>query len=173
MMLIYLQTIDEPREQRKFEKIYRLYRQLMYAVAFQILCDPRDAEDAVHEAFLKVAKNIKKISDPECPKTRAYVVTIVENQAIDMYRKKLRHPQVPLEDQTPGLAVEYTGENELARCMAKLPPHYRQILLLKHHYGYTVPEIATLLKLSEANVYKQLQRAKAKLEEYCKEAGIL
>lgn len=172
-MLIYLQTIDSPRERTKFETVYHLYRQTMYAVAFKILRNPQDAEDAVHHAFVKIAENIKKISDPECPKTKCYVVTIVENKAIDLYRKKQCRAHLPLDDEAVGITVEYTGDNELARCMAKLSPRYRDILLLKYHHGYTTREIAGLLGLTLSNASKLEQRAKAKLEELCKEAKLL
>ena len=63
---------------------------LFYAVAYRILNNASDAEDAVHDAFIKIAENMKKISDPVCPKTQSYVVTIVENKAIDLYRRKQR-----------------------------------------------------------------------------------
>lgn len=171
-MLIYLQLIDSPRDRSKFEKIYYAYRDKMYAAAFAILHNEEDAEDAVHHAFVKVAENIEKIFEVECPKTAAYVVTIVENKAIDLYRKKKKHPTVPLDDMA-GLDIQYTGENELARCIAALPARYRQILMLKYYHGYSTREIAKMLSLSTANVSKIEQRAKAKLEILCKEAGVL
>ena len=172
-MLVYLQIIDNPQERVKLETVYRQYQQLMYAVALKILGNPQDAEDAVHNAFVKIAKNINKIVDPECPKTKSYIVTIVEHQSIDLYRKKKRRPQEPLNEATAGLTVVYNGENELARCMAKLPARYRQILLLKYHHGYTTREIAKMLDLSLSNASKLEQRAKAKLEKLCKEAELL
>lgn len=171
-MLIYLQLIDSPRDRSKFEKIYYAYRDKMYAAAFAILHNEEDAEDAVHQAFVKVAENIEKIFEVECPKTAAYVVTIVENKAIDLYRRKKKHPTVPLDDMA-GLDIQYTGENELARCIAALPARYRQILMLKYYHGYSTREIAKMLSLSTANVSKIEQRAKAKLEILCKEAGVL
>lgn len=172
-MLLYLQMIETPTERSKFEQVYIQYKPTMYAVAFSILRNEQDAEDAVHHAFVKIAENISKISEPECPKTRGYVVTIVENTAINLYRKKKRHPSVSLDEEGPWLAVEYTGSNELARCMAQLPGRYRQVLLLKHHHGYSTREIARILGLSAANVSKIEQRAKEKLEILCEEAGIL
>ena len=75
-MMIYLQTIDTAEDRSKFERLYEQYKQLMFYTAFQILKRPQDAEDAVHLAFLSIAENISKISDPDCPKTRAYIVTI-------------------------------------------------------------------------------------------------
>lgn len=172
-MLIYLQMIDTRQERLKFETVYELYQQLMYAAAFRILGNPQDAEDAVHDAFVRIAKNIKKISDPECPKTKSYIVTIVENQAIDLYRRKQRHPQLPLAEETVGLQLEYVGDNELARCMALLSARYRNILLLKYYHGYTTREIAAMMNLSHSNASKLEQRAKAKLEKLCKEAELL
>ena len=85
-MIVYLQLIDTAEDRSKFEQLYEQYKQLMFYTAFQILKRPQDAEDAVHHAFLSIAENISKISDPDCPKTRAYIVTIVERKAIDMLR---------------------------------------------------------------------------------------
>ena len=89
-MLIYLQTIETDKDKSKFEQIYEAYRGLMFHVAFKILEQEQDAEDAVHHAFVKIAENITKISEPVCPKTKAFVVTIVENKSIDILpRRKL------------------------------------------------------------------------------------
>lgn len=172
-MLVYLQMIDAPQERSKFEKIYYAYRDKMYAAAFAILHNEEDAEDAVHHAFVKVAENIDKIFEVECPKTAAYVVTIVENTAIDTYRRKKKHPTVPFDEDMNGLSIEYTDVSDLARCIATLPVKYRQVLILKYYHGFSVREIAKMLSLSAANVSKIEQRAKAKLEMLCKEAGVL
>ena len=75
-MLIYLQMLGSPEEKSILEQIYLEYRGLMYHVAYEILHNEQDAEDAVHHAFVKIAENIKKITDPVCPKTHSYVVTI-------------------------------------------------------------------------------------------------
>ena len=82
MLIIYLQMIETPEEKSKFERLYLEYRGLMYHVAYEILHNEQDAEDAVHQAFVKIAENIKKIDDPVCPKTHGYVVTIVENLSL-------------------------------------------------------------------------------------------
>lgn len=79
-MLIYLQMLETPEEKSLFEQIYLEYCGLMFHVAYEILHNEQDAEDAVHQAFVKIAENIKKIDAPVCPKTHSYVVTIVEHQ---------------------------------------------------------------------------------------------
>ena len=61
-MIVYLQMIETPAQKSKFEQLYLQYRQLMYAIAFSILHNELDAEDAVHQAFVAIIKNISKIS---------------------------------------------------------------------------------------------------------------
>ena len=89
---MYLQIIENPGDRIKFEQLYRKYRNLMFYIANKILQNQQDAEDAVHNAFLSVAKNISKISDIECPKTRGFLVIIVERKAIDILRNRKRRP---------------------------------------------------------------------------------
>ena len=172
-MIIYLQTIDDPRDQSKFEQLYIKYKDLMHYTADRVLRNKQDAEDAVHDAFLSIAKKIETISVVDSPKTRAYVVTIVENKAIDLYRKRQRHPEGELLEETVGISVEYDGSDDLARCMAKLPARYRQVLLLRYDHDRTVKEVAEMMGLSMDAVYKLEQRAKKKLEAICKEVGVL
>ena len=132
-----------------------------------------DAEDAVHSAFIKIAENIGKIDDLACPKTKNYITTIVENKAIDFYRANQRRNSDLYLDEISGIEVEETRVPGLAACMAKLPPRYRQVILLKYYHGFSCKEIAKQLKLTETNVIKLDQRAKNKLFQICKKEGVL
>lgn len=171
-MLIYLQIIDAPEDKHKFEIIYEAYREELYNIANDILHNSHDAEDAVHHGFLKLAENILKIGDPKCLKTKGYIVTIVENRAIDIYRAKQAHPMLPYSDETVGIQVEYDGANNLADCILKLPTRQRSIIVLKYHHGYELKVIAKMLGITYANALKIEHRAKKRLEALCKEAGI-
>lgn len=172
-MLIYLMMIDSPEEQSKFEKIYLTYKGLMYHTAYKVLNNEEDAEDAVHNAFVKIAENISKIGEPVCPKTQVYVVTIVENKAIDLYRANQRKSKVIYLDEISGISVDENQVHGLAACMAKLSPRYRQVILLKYYHGFSCREIAKQLNITEANAIKLDQRAKNRLLQLCKEEGIL
>ena len=57
-MLVYLQIIETEVQQSKFEEIYVAYRGLLYYIAFNKLKNEHDAQDAVHNVFVKVAENI-------------------------------------------------------------------------------------------------------------------
>ena len=60
-MLIYMSMIDSDEDKDLFEGLYLKYRKHMKYIALQILGDEYLAEDAVHNAFVKIAKNINKI----------------------------------------------------------------------------------------------------------------
>ena len=119
-MLIYLQMLETPEEKSLFEQIYLEYCGLMFHVAYEILHNEQDAEDAVHQAFVKIAENIKKIDAPVCPKTHSYVVTIVEHQAIDQYRRLQKHPSVELIEEIQGTNAHYEGDNDLTKYICQV-----------------------------------------------------
>lgn len=173
-MLIYLQMIDTPEEKSRLEQLYEMYRKAMYHVADKILNNPQDSEDAVHEAFLQIAKNMDKIGEIACPQTKNYVVIIVEHKAIDLYRKKMRYKEVEYTEKAMGFpAKDHPGENRLSRCILKLPARYREAILLRYYHGYSTREIAGVMEITEENAKKLLQRAKKKLEDTCREEGLL
>ena len=76
----------------------------MYYTANRILRNSSDAEDVVHQAFLKVIEILDTISSPRCHKTRALLVTITEHKAIDLYREKQRRNVLPLAEEYIGAA---------------------------------------------------------------------
>lgn len=172
-MLIYLQMIESDADRTKFEKIYLEYRDLMFYIANQILRNTYDAEDAVHQAFVSIAENIKKISEPVGTKTKAYVVIIVEHKAIDVYREKHRGVNLPLEEEICGITLDVVPDNAVASALAKLPIKYRNYILLKYVHGYTNPEIAELYGISYEGVHSLDRRVKAKLRELLEKNGVM
>ena len=82
-MLIYLTMIEAEEDRHRFLSLYRRYKKLMLYIAHDILHDPHDAEDAVHEAFLRLAEMIEKIHEIDCPETRSLIVMITKSKAID------------------------------------------------------------------------------------------
>lgn len=170
-MLIYLQTIEDEADKAKFVSIYERYRNLMFHIAATLLSDPRDREEAVQEAFFAIAKNISKLSDPSCIKTKTFIVTVIENKAIDIYRKNKRRPTAELKEEHAGLPfVMPTGA--AAAAIAKLPPRERNFIVLKYAEGYTNKELSKMLGLTYAGVYSLDHRAKEKLRKLLQEEGI-
>ena len=168
-MLIYLTMIEAEEDRHRFLSLYRRYKKLMLYIAHDILHDPHDAEDAVHQSFVKLAEHMATIPDGPCPRTRNLVVTVAERKAIDLYRSRQRHPETELDEQTVWPAPPEGGG--LADAMASLPPRYREVLLLKYYNGYSAREIAGFLSATPDAVTQTLHRARKKLAEILDERG--
>ena len=170
-MLIYLQAIENPSDIPKFEAVYRHYRKLMFYIAGRFLYEQKDIEDAVQEAFFALAKNISKISDPYCNKTRAYVVITIERKALDILKARRRRPRGEPQGKARGLDIPLP-DGGVAAAMATLPPRERSFLIMKYAAGYTNRELSEMLGLTYSGVNSLDHRAKKKLRELLKEEGI-
>ncbi|MDE6092803.1 MAG: RNA polymerase subunit sigma-24, partial [Ruminococcus sp.] len=56
MINIYLSILETAEDKIKFEDFYTKYRQKMYAIAYNILHNVEDSEDAVHEAIIQISE---------------------------------------------------------------------------------------------------------------------
>jgi RNA polymerase sigma-70 factor (ECF subfamily) len=161
--------LTSAEEQSKFEALYFEYRNLMFYITNKILNDRGLAEDAVHQAFIKVLENFDKVGEVYCHKTKSYLVTIVRNTAINMYNSRKRRPTVAIEEifiaVDIGKANQGEGIDELSVAILELPIIYRDVLKLKYIQGFSSTEIAEMLDISDDAVRKRLERAREKLGE--------
>lgn len=158
-MLTYLNLIETEENKDKFETLYLKYRKQMKKISLKILGDDALAEDAVHNAFLKIISNLDKFDEADCQKTKNLIVIIIRNVSIDMYRKRNREFEKTdildneLSNETDFSALQV--ENILKEIEA-LPKIYSDILLLKIEYDYKDKEIAEILGVSTNTVSKRL-----------------
>ena len=167
-MLVYLQMIETDEDRSKFEQLYLEYQGLMYYTAYKYLKHEQDAEDAVHHAFVKIAENIK-IVEPISPKTKQFVVTIVENRVIDIFRARSKHSEVSFMEELYIIPEEPENDNDLKECIRRLPTIQRQVIWLKYYLGYDLHEISKMLDISLSWAQKIDQRAKNKLRKMYEE----
>lgn len=170
-MLIYLSMIESQDDRHKFERIYERYRNLMCHVAYKILGNSQDAEDAVHQAFVSIIQNIHKFVQIDCPETRSFIVLMTERKAIDLIRIRHSEKILPLHEDLVGLEIPAPGDHGLADALAKLPARYREVLLLRFDSGYSTRELAKMLGLTESGVRKLIGRAKDALRHILEEDG--
>ena len=166
-MLIYLQMIETPEDRESFQSIYERYFGLMYHIGYKMLQNPHDAEDAVHQSFVSIAENIKKISALPRPELEPYIVVIVEHKAIDIIRAKQNiADQIDFDENMWGISVmEENGNIDLATLMGRLPARYREALILRYDIGFTTKEVAKLMNITPVNAEKLLWRAKRELQK--------
>lgn len=178
MLLLYLSMLETEEDRRSFETLYYRYRYTMANVAFEILNDHQQAEDAVHNAFLKISRYPKAIADPYSLSARNFVCIAVRHTALNMLRKKKHDHEEPV-DNIEELAVVNPEPTEglitdsFVRAISKLPAKYRDVLQLHVQYEMNDKKIADIADITPAAARKRLQRARELLKEILeKEEGI-
>ena len=175
--MIYLEAIGTEEEKTKFERIYIKYRKIMFYTAERILNDRHMAEDAVHQAFLRIINHMEKIDEADCHKTKAFLVIITEHIAIDIYRKRKQEDTLSFDEFeiyiSGGASFEDEVIDEVSEAVLKLPINYSTVLKLKFYLGYSDFEIAKILDITEDNVRQRISRAQKKLSELLVEKRIM
>ncbi|MBQ7117568.1 MAG: sigma-70 family RNA polymerase sigma factor [Clostridia bacterium] len=173
MIGIYLALIDSEEDKVKFQEIYEGYRKQMWYTAKEILQDDALAEDAVHDAFLGMAKIFPRIKGFSENGMRAYAVTCARNAALK-YIKKNKAAEVISIDGSLSLedirSAEEMLEQETAELAAsileKMPPLYSEVLYLRFAADMTDKEIALQLNRKETTVRQQLMRGRRMFLEF-------
>ncbi|MEJ2400473.1 MAG: sigma-70 family RNA polymerase sigma factor [Xanthomonadales bacterium] len=140
-----------------------------HALAIQILGNPDDAADAVHDAFAQVLARPQAWDRTRGP-LRPWFLRVVRNRCIDLLRRR-RPTGVPVE----GLAADGAGpdaaletlqrDRRLERALAELGPEQRQIIVLRDYSDLSYAEIAAVLGLAPGTVMSRLHRARLALRE--------
>lgn len=166
-MPILLSTIDNEKERTKMERIIQLYADEMHLQAVMVLHDNEDAQDAVQNAMVNMCKHINYLPEPSSPRTRGYALEAAKNAAIDIYRRKKRkrEKEIPFDEafHEEDMMPRYDGENETLKLILELPKRDRDVLMLKHVYGFGYREIAKMLGISREAAKKMGQRARDRL----------
>ena len=170
MLGIYLAMLDTPEEKSKFEVLYKEYRSIMYNHAYGILKDKYLAEDAVHNAFLKLTKNLEKVNEIKCKETRNYLVILVRGAAINFYNQNKKIVSIDELDDTDTLDLPELIENRLERervfeIISNMDNKYSDILMLKLFYDCSNEEVAQSLNINPEHVSIRFFRAKEKLKK--------
>lgn len=170
------------------KKLYNEHKDIMYVEAKRILNDYSLAEDAVHQAFMKIIDKLEKIKGGDVKFTSGFLIIIVRHVAYDMYNKRKKsnakleymenvyseNDENFLTNKTPCDEVIYKESREkLLQAIDKLAPIYRDVLILEKVYKYPQKEIAELLNVSLDAVKKRAERAKKYLLEELRKEEIV
>lgn len=163
-------------DSEKLEALYRLYEKPMYRIAYAVLHQHEQAEDAVHDAFCRVIRHIRKLGTPDAPETKAYMISVIRSTAINQYRKNEREnahtvriseetvqiadPEDALQTHIHQSALQQTVNSLLSG----LADTDRSIILLHCRDGLTFAEIGSALHISEQAARKRFERARRHLK---------
>lgn len=166
-------TVDElargEAEEAVLEGLVNQYAGALYRVAYSVLRNAADAEDAVQEAFLRVLRHRETLEDVR--DRRVWLIRIVWNIVLDRKRRAKTRPETDdvaeLARVLPsnGLtAEELTSAAQhhayVLTCVEKLPTKERQVLMLSAFEELSSVEIATVLGITESSVRSRLFRAR-------------
>jgi RNA polymerase sigma-70 factor (ECF subfamily) len=153
------------------ETLFRRYQQRMYRAARRILGDPRDAEDAVQEAFVSAWRRLDSYRGEAS--FSSWLYRIVTNRCLTMTRSRHRDltpldavERVVAASASRGPEAEATvsaGRDALQAALMELPAEQRTCWVLRENDGLGYVEIADIVGSSPDAVRGQIHRARVTL----------
>ena len=145
-----------------FEAFYLKYYKFVYRIAYSYMKEPHDAEDVTEDVFVKVLTGSFSFESEEHEK--AWLARAAMNQAKDVLKSAWRKRVGSFEDmenepESPEAPVDGTME-----AIQKLPPKYKEVILLFYYMGYKTDEIAKMLDKPPSTVRNLLADARKKLK---------
>ena len=161
-------------ERDAVEALLASHRQAVFSLAFSFLREPRRAEEAAQEAFIKIFTRLPSLDKPK--RFRSWAMTITANHCRDVLRKK-SPLQVSLE-QAPELATsaEPGQSNEMSEtveaALDTLNPELRQAVLLRDVENFSYREISDIQKIALGTVKSRIYEARRKLRKWISQCTV-
>ncbi|MCX7681469.1 MAG: sigma-70 family RNA polymerase sigma factor [Anaerolineae bacterium] len=180
-------TLAQNGDQTAFSRLVGAYQTPVYNLAYRMLGNKADAEDATQETFLRAYVHLRSY-DSQRPFS-SWLLSIASHYCIDRLRRR-RMTWLSLEDEI--VASDGTGEvteiylnndvpnpesviaqreqeMQIQRLLAALSPTDRAAMTLRYWYDYSYEEIAEVLNLTVSAVKSRLHRARRDLAHMLEE----
>ena len=188
MLILYLSYIGDSNDKEFFENLFYSYRKQMLYLALSIVHNQNDAEDIVHDVFLKIAQRympvVRKIKNEN--DMRNYLLKATKNTALNKIRKckrdncSLDNISEFSRDNTKVLADEdfldkicaQSEYKQIIDAIESLDEHYRNSLY--YHFVLEIPisQVAKILNQPISTTKMQLVRGKKMLLKLLKSKGV-
>lgn len=132
----------------------------MFRIAFSILRNPADCEDATQNAILKAYAHLDRLSDRKL--FRTWFTRILKNECFEILRN--RQPLANIEEHDTGYEMQ-VPDLDLIRAFESLSPEDRLVVTLFYFEGYKTAEIAKLMDVNEGTLRSRLSRARASMKK--------
>ena len=144
------------------EQVIRRLGPSLYRLAYSYCAQREDAEDVVQEVLIKYLRHRGAFSSEQ--ELRHWLFKVTANQCRDLLRSAWKKKTVPLEDRPELTQPAPERDLDLERAMQALGPAYRTVLYLYYYEGYSVKEIAAMLRVPVNTVKTRLSRARKLLK---------
>ena len=158
----------------ELEALYEKYAADVLRVSYFYLGDRQKAEDVTQDVFVRLFTNTPVLMPG---KEKAWLLKVALNRCRDIWRAAwvkrvvLGSPAMELTP-APGSMDDRLEKQELLSAIRKLPPGFRDVILLHYYQGLGIAQIAEMLNVPEGTISSRLSRGRKKLEEILKESGI-
>jgi len=157
--------------QQAFAELYNYYRTPALKFCVALLKDQEEAENALHEVFIKIWEKRSHIN-PDL-NFNSYLFTCLRNFVFDHFKRmekdqRLRELYMDRMEYSTGFdeAVRSDERDQFVQnVIARLSEKRKKIVLLNIYEGKSYQEIAELMKISKNTVKNQLVKAKQILRE--------
>ena len=176
-LLIYLLSLDDPSLEDEFRRFFDQYAATALRVARRHL-DGHLAQDAVQDAFVRLAACFSVIAALTPRQQKSYLLTTVRNCSIDLLRREGRYAGLEEDETLPGgleperAAQASAGYDALVAAVLSMPPTYREILERRLVLEQTPAEVAAAMGLRVDTVNARFSRGRKLLREKLMEEGI-
>jgi RNA polymerase sigma-70 factor, ECF subfamily len=163
-------SLPRSRREAAFHELVTRYRRRLFSVCVRVLRSPQDAEDAVQETFVRLARGAADFRGDA--KVSTWLYRIARNVCTDHVRYDARRPSTPVDDvasvhdapDVDELAARDTAM-VLRDALAKLDEGSRTVLLLVAVDGLSYEEAAEATGLAVGTVKSRVSRARVRLGE--------
>ena len=168
---VYRAAIHGDRE--AFEMIIRTHSRPLFAIAYGILRNREEAEDAVQDALVKAWKSRWRVRDPE--RFPSWLCMIVRHRARDVFRKRRPLSLPPESDSSHTTHTSYMSDanaldQQLHAALGSLPELHRAALSLRYFEEMNYATIESRLGLTNGSLRGILGRALASMRKQLKPA---
>jgi len=156
---------------RGMEELLRHYGPLMRYIIKPILRDRHDIEDCLAETAMRIWENLDTYNETK-GSFAAWVTAITRNTALNMIRRKNRHPSDEIEENTESteptpeeIVLREERQRELHRALEVLSQKERNLFYRKYYYLQSTEKIAAEMGMTIRSVEGKLYRIKKKLRK--------
>ena len=141
-------------------QIVTQYGNKLFRVAFSMMRDKSDAEDAVQDVFMKLYEKQPHFESPD--HEIAWLIKVTVNLCKNRLRSHWWKRAEPILETHPAQTDE---QQSIMQTVLELPSRYRIVIHLFYYEGYSTKEIAEITKQKESTVRQQLTRARRMLKD--------
>lgn len=153
----------------EFDRVFRAQHGMVFRTAYRITGNAADAEDVSQTVFLRLFRRDMRASGPgtALENEESYLRRAAINAALDVIRSRQSDRTVELKDLPVEPAQEDPRElrQALGRALAQLKPRPAEIFTLRFLEGFSNPQIARMLGISQVLVAVIVHRSRQQLRK--------